>query len=659
MRFRFPILFITILLCLSWIPISHAQDDIWRGWLYEETEGRMTLINSEQQVLDNFILPKPAGFEAYLYPYNVAVSRNGERVAYVLSSLEEARVLVVYHLVNKNIITQYDLAAPQEGIYTGTSLSYIAQPEIFSADGRFLAFSYFYNENWALLVFDLDVNGALIQSLTSNMVNLPTYQGITIAPVPVFFDFNTVHVVFAPVGGDGYYTLDSFEWDYLFNTFTQSNIFRGLAYDIEPRTGEVIFPYLDVKFPDRTAEIIGMGVHQNTVQVFSPSVLDAPFPFYSDQNNVINDAHFIQNGERVLMSLYPVVGEGSNQVYLVTDRSGAIQGILPHQGVFVSNIFNVRDGVVFNMTTSEAATYFSFMQGMDTSTVIFVDTVNFPVGTNTGISLYIGDTGKYPRLVWVRDTVNTVAPNPNTWTMLTAPIANNPSNNPPALPPQQPPQQPPVTTSITPTPSSGIFVGGQARVTTQVEVLNVRNNPSTSATKLNELPPLTIVSVVGGPQYAQGYTWWQISIGTLTGWVAAGTGNQVWLEPFTGSTSLPPPPPPVVTTTLPAPLLYDPQPFQVFTLAEINPPGSGTIINIALEWETLVGAKNYFVQVELCDSNGDNCQSIYGGFYDFPTYFFNVTQFGYGIYRWRAYGIDMQGNQGTPSDWRYFTYRMS
>lgn len=638
MRFRFPLLFITLLLCLSWIPISHAQEDIWQAWLYEETEGRMIRVNSEQAVLDNFILPKPAGFEAYNYPYNVAVSPNGTRVAYVLTSVDEARVLVVYHLVNKNIVTQYDLAAPQVGAYSGVSLSYIAQPEVFSADGRFLAFSYFYSENWALMVFDFENNGALIQSLTSDAVNLPTYQGVTIAPVPVFFDFNTVHVVFAPLGGDGYYTLDSFEWDYLSNTFTQTNIFRGLAYDIEPRTGEIIFPYLDINFPDRTAEIIGIGVHQNTVQVFSPSIFDAPFPFYSDQNNVINDAHFIQNGERVLMSLYPVVGEGNNQVYLVTDRSGAIQGILPHQGVFVSNVFNVRDGVVFNMTTSEAATYFSFMQGMDTSTVIFVDTVNFPIGTNTGVSLYIGDAGKYPRLVWVRDTVNTIAPNPNTWAMLTAPIADNPSNNPPVAPP------------ITPTPSSGIFVGGQAQVTTQVEFLNLRTSATTNASIVTELQPLTVVSVIGGPEYAQGYTWWQVSLGSMTGWVAAGTGNQVWLEPFTGSTSLPPPPPPVVSGQLPAPILYDPIPDRIFYFDELN---GG--IQIAFEWEILAGTKNYFFQLEKCDGTSA-CYYIYGNYTDFPTVFYDIIPHGFGMYRWRAVAYNLQGQEGIYSEWSYFIY---
>ncbi len=641
MRLKYPFVLCFLILCLSWIPISNAQEDVWRGWLYEDTEGRMTLINSEQDVLDTFILPKPIGFELYTYPYTVAVAPTGDRVAYVLTSPDEARALFVYHLVSKTFLLEYDLAAPQAGVYSGTSLGYNTQPEIFSADGRFLAFSYFYNENWALLVFDFDNNGALVQSLTSDVANLPSYQGVSVAPVPVFFDFNTVHVVFAPLGGDGYYTLDSFEWDYLFNTFTQTNIFRGLSYDIEPRTGEIIFPYLDINFPDRTAEIIGMGVHQNTVQVFSPSVLDAPFPFYNDENNIINSATFMQNGERVLMSLYPVVGEGNNQVYVVVDRSGGIQGVLPHQGVWIYNAFGVRDGVVFNMNTSEAATYFPFMAGMDTSTVIFVDTVNFPVGTNTGVSLYIGDAGKYPRLAWVGNTVNAIAPNPNTWAMLSAPIGNNPSNNPPVAPP------------ITPTPSTGIFVGGQARVTEEVDVLNVRASASTNADKLAELQPLTVVSVIGGPQYAQGYTWWQISMGSISGWVASGTGNQVWLEPFSGSTSLPPPPPPVVSGQLPAPVLYDPLTDRVFYFDELNV--NGTTIPVVFEWETLAGAKNYFFQLEKCEE-ASACYYIYGNYVDFPSASFDITSYGFAVYRWRAVAYSPQGQEGIYSEWNYFIY---
>jgi hypothetical protein len=645
MRFKYPLLLCVIVLCLSWIPISHAQNDVWRAWLYDDSEGRMLLINSEQQVLDNFILPKPSGFESYSYPYFVSVAPTGDHVAYTLTGLDQSRVFVIYHLFNRNIVTQYTIGAPALGAYSGVSLDYLGRPEMFSDDGRFFALSYFFNDSWALLLFDT-LTGTLTQSLTSNMVGLPT-QSTMLTPVPVYVDFGTVNVVFAPVASGGFFTLDHYRWDYVSNAFTQSNVFRGLTYDIEPRTGEVIYPYLDPQFPDRTDEIIGMGVHQNTIQVYSPSVLDAPFPFYSDADNVINRATFMQNGERVLVDTYPLASEGNNGVYVVANRSGTMQGVLPYQGVSLSNAFGVRDGVVFNIATVQLAPYMPFVQGMDTYAVVFVDTVNYPVGTNTGVVLYLGDEGKYPRLVWVRDTVTSNPPSPNAWAMLTPPIANNPSNN---------PQQP----SINPTPSSGIFVGGQGRVTNQVQYLNMRLNPTTSAEILTQLAPFTVVPVVGGPQYAQGYTWWMVTYGELIGWVAAGTGDQVWLEPYSGA-ALPPPPAPVVSTptSLPAPILYEPEPFAVFTLAQLNPPGSGTIISIAFEWEVLVGAESYFLQIQRCNDTGDNCQNIYGGYFYYPSFFFDITQFGYGTYRWRAFAVDFQGNQGASSDWSYFRYQMN
>ncbi|HKG55746.1 MAG TPA: glycosyl hydrolase family 18 protein, partial [Candidatus Limnocylindrales bacterium] len=69
--------------------------------------------------------------------------------------------------------------------------------------------------------------------------------------------------------------------------------------------------------------------------------------------------------------------------------------------------------------------------------------------------------------------------------------------------------------------------------------LSMRAAPHTSATKIGELSVGDIVSVVGGPVSADGYTWWQVS-GPLREWhavsdidigfwVAAGDGVDTWL----------------------------------------------------------------------------------------------------------------------------------
>jgi hypothetical protein len=80
---------------------------------------------------------------------------------------------------------------------------------------------------------------------------------------------------------------------------------------------------------------------------------------------------------------------------------------------------------------------------------------------------------------------------------------------PPPLPAN--PQQPPASPELAPGDSAVVRAGGTC--------LNVRPAPAAD-------PPLacleegTIVSIIGGPQSANGMTWWQITAGTVTGWSA-------------------------------------------------------------------------------------------------------------------------------------------
>ena len=63
--------------------------------------------------------------------------------------------------------------------------------------------------------------------------------------------------------------------------------------------------------------------------------------------------------------------------------------------------------------------------------------------------------------------------------------------------------------------------------------LSFRQTASTDGTLIQVLQPDTVLQVIGGPQEAGGYTWWQLR--TLDdgqeGWSAAGSGTDVFLEP--------------------------------------------------------------------------------------------------------------------------------
>jgi Tol biopolymer transport system component len=82
----------------------------------------------------------------------------------------------------------------------------------------------------------------------------------------------------------------------------------------------------------------------------------------------------------------------------------------------------------------------------------------------------------------------------------------------------------PITAGTAPDPNAGVAlptlrVGGRAQVTTKAGSLNIRRNPSTTATLAGFLPQGTIVNVIGGPVSAEGYRWWQVQ---------APSGNSGW-----------------------------------------------------------------------------------------------------------------------------------
>lgn len=69
-------------------------------------------------------------------------------------------------------------------------------------------------------------------------------------------------------------------------------------------------------------------------------------------------------------------------------------------------------------------------------------------------------------------------------------------------------------------------IGDTARVT---ESLRLRTSPSTSSQTIAVLDPGTTGKVVGGPENANGYTWWQLQTSAGTGWAV-----QDWLEKTSG-----------------------------------------------------------------------------------------------------------------------------
>jgi hypothetical protein len=101
-------------------------------------------------------------------------------------------------------------------------------------------------------------------------------------------------------------------------------------------------------------------------------------------------------------------------------------------------------------------------------------------------------------------------------------------------PPQGPPGQSQgglVDEACIGVPPSHLAVGGQGRVTPGLPN-KLRDRPTLSATQIGSIPGEGVFNVIGGPTCADGMMWWQVSYQGATGWTAAGTSEEDWIEPW-------------------------------------------------------------------------------------------------------------------------------
>ncbi|HLA45897.1 MAG TPA: SH3 domain-containing protein, partial [Aggregatilineales bacterium] len=77
--------------------------------------------------------------------------------------------------------------------------------------------------------------------------------------------------------------------------------------------------------------------------------------------------------------------------------------------------------------------------------------------------------------------------------------------------------------------NSLLSVGKQARVVPGTSV-RIRQNPTTSAAELNNVPENSIVMVLAGNECGDNFTWWKVRYRSTIGWMAEGQGDTHWLD---------------------------------------------------------------------------------------------------------------------------------
>ncbi len=106
-----------------------------------------------------------------------------------------------------------------------------------------------------------------------------------------------------------------------------------------------------------------------------------------------------------------------------------------------------------------------------------------------------------------------------------------PTPTPTVTPTATPTATPTVTPTPTATPVPVLHPGGRARI--EAETLNVRAGPGVGHERVGVLLQGQTVSLIEGPQEADGYRWWHIRTEDgLEGWVAEGTNDVQWVVPL-------------------------------------------------------------------------------------------------------------------------------
>ncbi|MBC8170336.1 MAG: hypothetical protein H7X77_01640, partial [Anaerolineae bacterium] len=97
----------------------------------------------------------------------------------------------------------------------------------------------------------------------------------------------------------------------------------------------------------------------------------------------------------------------------------------------------------------------------------------------------------------------------------------------------------PRSNRLCPTPAVGIsyirtrFAPGLQGFIPEGNASRVRVDPATTAAQVGELGAGTVFDIIAGPTCdAEGYVWWQILAGSLSGWIAEGQGSEYFVEPL-------------------------------------------------------------------------------------------------------------------------------
>ncbi len=176
------------LLVAGWFATSaQVTGTSWSVQLYDSTNGKVTTVDNNGQILDTFLLPLAAGFDDY--PGRVAVGHSGNLLAYVATNSTTYQGALIISQRDR-LLTSFNLP-----LTVATSMEFVADKSVFSEDDSRLALGYsLEGGGWGIIVLNL-VSGGVDYSLRSDLpivgvLGIPNTVGLT--PVIRQFSLQTV-----------------------------------------------------------------------------------------------------------------------------------------------------------------------------------------------------------------------------------------------------------------------------------------------------------------------------------------------------------------------------------------------------------------------------------------------------------------------------------
>lgn len=484
-----------LILLLLWAVPAQAQTGGWSAWLFEGETGQMTQVDETGEV-SFFFLPMPDGFDTYFR--RVAVGRGGSPVAYIVynNTTFQGQLVVAS---SGGVLTSFSLP-----LTFSDTFEFNTSEELFNEDNSALAYGYALDGGgWAIIILETRLNGTVTNTLRSEdtlvqALGLPGGFGLT--PVIRQFAGRTVTFTLVQSGTEVIPEYDSYTWNLNTNTLTTNAAFPSLDADIFPATGETVMAFDDSRLPNQGSSF--MFFQANSLHVYDP-IAGARFPFYNTATESLVMPHFVQNGELILVNAGTASGE-TDQWRLIR-RDGSLVGTLS-TAVTINDVAGVPDGFVY---TTEA-----FNPG--STSLVFVNTRD---GLDAGVPVWSSQAGASPNIAWVGANVPAAQSSYMAWGTLADPVYI-PNAVIPAAVPTAAQLSPSQLLGETPVVRGFLAVGGLALVnTTEGDQLNVRANPGTSAAVVGKLSNGARVTLLDGPRFAEGYTWWKVRTASgIEGW---------------------------------------------------------------------------------------------------------------------------------------------